>query len=139
MDRILGRFQPHAYAALRIVAGFLFLCHGLQKVSGPFGGIAVLGAPPGLAFPFLAAGVIETVTGALIVLGLGTSWAAFLASGEMAVAYFTVHQRLALFPIVNHGELAVLYSWIFLFIATRGSGLWSLDGLRGRSPAPRAA
>jgi len=111
---------------LRIVTGFLFACHGAQKVFGVLGGDKV---PPGPTLMFLA-GVIELVAGVLIMVGLFTGIAAFLASGEMAVAYFKVHQPGGALPIQNGGEAAALFAFVFLYIAARGSGIWSLDGLR---------
>jgi putative oxidoreductase len=125
----LARWVEPIYALLRIVVGFLFLCHGVQKI--------LMGGPPPQmpAGLFWAAAAIETATGALVMLGLFGGWAAFLASGTMAVAYFMVHQKDGLLPIQNKGELAALYSWIFLFIAARGSGLWSVDAARRRGGA----
>ena len=120
----LGRFEPQAYALLRIVAGLLFLFHGLQKF-GMFGGQQVP-----LASLFGAAAIIELVGGALIMIGLAAPIAAFIASGEMAYAYFTVHQPNGTWPIENQGELAALYAFLFLYIATRGSGIWSVDAAR---------
>ena len=119
--RFLRRFEPQAYAMLRIVAGLLFLFHGLQKF-GLLGGQMVP-----LASLFGAAAVIETVGGLLIMIGLATSPVAFLCSGEMAYAYFTAHQPRGTWPIQNGGELSALYAFIFLFIATRGSGMLSVD------------
>jgi putative oxidoreductase len=117
----LKRFEPTAYALLRIVAGFLFACHGLQKLLGLLGGHRVaLASLPG------AAGVIETVGGVLVMIGLFTSPAALICSGEMAVAYFMAHQPRGTFPIQNGGEPAVLFCFIFLFIATRGGGFLSV-------------
>jgi putative oxidoreductase len=126
---MLAFLKPHEdriYALTRGVVGFLFLCHGLQKIFG------VLGGSPGEMPQALrwSAGLIELVGGALVMVGLRTSWAAFIASGTMAVAYFMVHQPQALFPIVNKGEMAALYCWVFLFIAVRGSGIWSVDAAR---------
>jgi len=126
MQRFLERHQGTLYAILRGAAGFLFACHGAQKVLGLFGGAS--GVPPALLW---SAGLIELVGGTLIALGLFTRWAAFVCSGQMAVAYFTAHQGRALFPIQNGGELAALYAWLFLFIAARGSGSLSLDARRG--------
>jgi putative oxidoreductase len=124
--RALGRLEPYAYAALRIVAGLLFLFHGLQKVFGMYGGTAVpLMSQRGLA------GLIELVGGTLIMIGLFTVPAAFIASGEMAVAYFQAHQPQAFWPIENRGELAALYCFLFLYIAARGAGLLSVDRLTG--------
>jgi putative oxidoreductase len=111
------RFEPYAYALLRIVAGLLFLFHGLQKLFGMYGGQAVeLVSLRGLA------GVIELVGGAMIMVGLYTSPVAFIASGQMAFAYFMSHQPQAFWPIQNRGELAALYCFVFLYISTRGSG-----------------
>ena len=120
--RFLRRFEPHAYAMLRIVAGLLFLFHGLQKFGVLGGQMVPLASLAG------AAAVIETVGGLLIMIGLATSPVAFLCSGEMAYAYFTAHQPRGTWPIQNGGELAALYAFIFLFIATRGGGMLSVDG-----------
>ena len=120
--KALRRFEPHAYALLRIVAGLLFLFHGLQKF-GLLGGKMVP-----LASMMGAAAIIETVGGVLIMIGLATSPVAFLCSGEMAYAYFTAHQPRGTWPIQNGGELSALFSFIFLFIATRGGGMLSVDG-----------
>lgn len=129
MPSPLARFETPAYAALRIVAGFLFMFHGLQKLFGMYGGTAVP-----LASQFGLAGVIELVGGVLIALGLFTWLVAFICSGEMAVAYFQAHQPQGTWPIENGGELAALYAFLFLFIATRGGGPYSLDALmRGGS------
>jgi putative oxidoreductase len=132
MDRILNRFSELFYALMRLAVGLLFACHGLQKLFGLFGGPTVqLGSLMGLA------GTIELVGGAMIALGLLTSWAAFVASGEMAVAFFKVHFHNGIWPIQNGGELAVAYCFVFLYIAARGSGRFSLDALLGRGlPAP---
>jgi putative oxidoreductase len=116
------RYAPQTYALFRIVAGFLFMFHGLQKIFGMFGGQVMLGNPM-----MAAAGFIELVGGVLIMIGLLTRVAAFIASGEMAVAYFMAHQPRGGMPIQNQGELAVLYCFIFLFIATRGGGRLSVD------------
>ena len=126
MERWLGLWSEHCYAGLRIVAGLLFLCHGTQKLFGVPGGRGVVGSPL-----LQTAGVIELVAGALIALGLYTTYAAFLASGEMAFAYFSVHIWNGFWPIVNRGELAVLFCFLFLFLASRGAGHLSLDRLRG--------
>lgn len=126
MHRFLGRFSDHAYALLRLMAGVMFALHGTQKLSGwP-------GDRPPADFATLRwfAGVIELSTGTLIALGLVASWAAFLASGTMAVAYFKSHAPDAFLPLINRGELAVLYCFLFLYIATRGSGKFSLDSSR---------
>lgn len=109
--------------ALRIVAGFLFWQHGAQKVLGWFGGNV---ADPMSLFGL--AGMLEFFGGILIVLGLFTKPVAFILAGEMAVAYFRAHLPRGLWPIMNGGELAALYTFIFLFFAVRGGGWFSLDG-----------
>jgi putative oxidoreductase len=118
----LARLTPFTYAALRAVAGFLFLFHGLQKF-GLVGGQQV-----DLMSRLGAAAVIEVVAGVLIMIGLLTVPAAFVASGEMAVAYFLAHQPRGGWPIQNGGELAVLFCFLFLHIATQGPGRFSVDG-----------
>lgn len=127
MDRFIGRFAPQLYAVLRIVAGLMFAMHGTQKLLGWPGGKG----PVGDAVMKLG-GAIELVTGLLIAIGLLTGFAAFLASGEMAVAYFWKHAPNGFWPILNHGEDAVLYCFLFLFMAAYGSGIWSVDAARGR-------
>jgi putative oxidoreductase len=127
MAHFLRPYEPQAYAALRVVAGFLFLWHGMEKLFGFPGGVPA-GAPP---FVLYLAGPIELGGGLLVMVGLFTRWAAFLASGLMAAAYWMAHGMQALLPIDNRGELAVLYCFVFLFIAARGAGLWSLDAARG--------
>lgn len=126
---LLRPYEDRIYAALRIVAGLMFVQHGLQKLFGLFGGT------PGQMSDLLrwSAGLIELVGGLLVAGGLFTGPAAFICSGTMAVAYFMVHQPQGLLPILNRGELAVLYCWVFFLIAARGGGTWSLDASRGRS------
>jgi putative oxidoreductase len=132
MDQYLGKFSGLFYAAFRIVAGLLFAQHGAQKLFGWLGGMGEAGgSAPFLSMMFFA-GLIEFFGGLLIAVGFKTSWAAFLASGQMAVAYFMAHAPNALFPIQNRGELAVLYCFAFLFIASRGSGTLSVDALFGK-------
>jgi putative oxidoreductase len=128
MQARLAPFAPYVYAILRIVVGLLFLCHGAQKLFGWFGGQPV-------AHPSLLglAGILEVVLGFLVGIGFLTSYAAFIASGEMAVAYFKSHHPRAFWPIENQGEVAVLFCFIFLWIATRGGGAWSVDAARGRA------
>jgi putative oxidoreductase len=119
---------PMIYAALRIVAGFVYLSHGLQKF-GMFGGPA-----QPLALLSGSAATIEAVAGTLILLGLFTRPAAFVASGQMAAAYFIAHIGNGLLPIQNHGDSAVLLSFMFLYVWATGPGIGSVDGLlRGRS------
>lgn len=125
------RYAPQLYALFRIVAGFLFMLHGAQKILGMFGGMGG-GTAPMLSLPWFA-GIIELVGGTLVMIGLFTRPAAFVASGEMAVAYFMVHQPQGGWPIQNQGELAALYCFAFLYIAARGAGLWSADGAMRRS------
>jgi putative oxidoreductase len=132
MERFLGKYAPYAYALLRIVAGLMFTMHGTQKLFGIPGGKMA-----GLPTIALTAGVIELVCGLMILLGLFASIAAFIASGMMAVAYFMAHQPGGFWPIINKGELAVLYCFIFLYIAARGSGPWSLDSVVGRGRLAR--
>jgi putative oxidoreductase len=117
------RFRPYAIGLLRIAAAFCFITHGLQKF-GFFGGRA-------REFPQLLwfAGLNETIFGTLILLGLFTRPAAFLMSGQMAIAFFRSHLPNGFWPILNGGELAVLYCFIFLFLCTAGPGKFSVDGL----------
>jgi len=127
MPAFLAPHTDRIYAAFRIVTGFLFLCHGMQKVFGACGGTG----PGQMPVPmFWTAGIIELLGGLLVMIGLRANWAAFLCSGLMAAAYFIAHQGNALFPIENRGELAALYCFAFLFIAAKGSGTWSVDGNR---------
>ena len=128
----ISRYEPAAYATLRIVSGFLFAFHGVQKILGWLSA----NPPPALGTQLWFGGLIELIGGSLIALGMFTRCAAFVASGTMAVAYTQFHWKLGLahwqwLPIVNKGELAVLYCFIFLFIWIRGPGSPSIDGLRG--------
>ncbi|HTF38726.1 MAG TPA: DoxX family protein [Blastocatellia bacterium] len=123
MEKWLGKYSNFFYALMRIIAGLLFACHGAQKLFG------VLGGQKQEAALMIAAGVIELVGGILIVVGLFTSYVAFIAAGEMAVAYFKQHSPGGFWPIVNRGELAVLFCFVFLYIASVGSGILSIDAL----------
>ncbi len=126
MATFMRSYEPQAYAVLRIVIGFLFLWHGMQKLVG-----FPSAMPPGVpAFIIWIAGPIELVGGTLVMLGLFASRAAFLASGLMAFAYWMGHGTRALLPILNQGELAVVYCFVFLYISARGPGIWSVDGTR---------
>jgi putative oxidoreductase len=128
----MGFLKPHAekiYAVMRIFVGLMFMSHGLQKIFGLFGG-APAEAPP---FVVYGAGSIELVTGGLVAIGLFAAPAAFVASGTMAAAYFMAHASNGFSPIVNKGELAVLYCWIFFVIAAKGAGIWSVDASRAKS------
>lgn len=121
--KFLDNYQEQAYALLRITAGFMFLLHGTQKFFNfpqqyPYGE---------LGFLTIAAGSIELIGGILIILGLTTRGVAFLCSDTMAVAYWLYHGTQSFYPIVNGGEVAALYCFIFLFIACKGSGIWSMD------------
>jgi putative oxidoreductase len=123
----LSRWTTPLLSVLRIVAGFLFIVHGTQKLFGvPIG---LPGGPPALQSLTGAAGVIEVVGGALLLLGLLTRPIAFVLSGEMAVAYFMKHAPTGFWPIVNQGELAALYCFLFLYFSAAGAGPWSLDAL----------
>ena len=122
--QFLKRFSDQLYSLMRLIAGFLFACHGAQKLFG------VLGSPQLVHIPLmLAAGVIEFFGGLLIALGAFTAIAALIASGEMATAYCLNHGPHGFLPIKNHGELAVLFCFVFLYIASRGDGVWSVRGL----------
>lgn len=121
----LANFTEPAYALLRIMAGFMFAFHGVQKLFG-----VMIDFQPAMGAQLWFGGIIELVGGAAIMLGLRTRFAAFLCSGMMAVAYFQFHWKLqsglGFFPTVNKGELAVLYCFVFFFIACRGGKMWSL-------------
>jgi putative oxidoreductase len=130
MERWLGKYSQVCYGLMRIAVGLLFACHGAQKLFGLFGGI---GTPASLLIT--AAGVIEFFGGVLVAFGLWTGYVAFITSGEMAVAYFTMHASGGFWPIVNHGELAVLYCFVFLYIASKGSGSLSIEALMKKRPA----
>jgi len=140
MERWLGRYSEWIYAVARIVIGLMFAAHGAQKLFGGSGGPPMTGSAM-----MMTAGTIEFIAGLMIALGVWAGWAAFLASGEMAVAYFTAHAPNAVSPLANKGELAVLYCFIFLVIAAKGSGKLSLDAIlpwaisqeiKDRPPAP---
>ena len=130
--RHLERFQPQLLAILRIVTGLLFLEHGLSK----FFGFPVPFPIHPLPTLLLAAGVIELVAGLLITTGLFTRLAAFIASGEMAVAYWMQHFPKSPWPLANMGEGAILFCFVFLYICAAGPGAWSLDHMRMRKPLP---
>ncbi len=129
MKMFMHAYTPQTYALLRMVAGFLFLWHGAQK-------LLHIPMPPGMpppSFVVAIAGPIELIGGFMVMIGLLTSWAAFLCSGLMAFAYWMVHGTQALLPIQNNGELAALYCFVFLYISAQGSGIWSVDAAR-KSP-----
>ncbi|MFJ4929801.1 DoxX family protein [Streptomyces sp. NPDC088736] len=136
----LNTAQPYAIGLFRIVIGLLFAVHGAASLFGVLGGAAGTdgGSLPSGAWPGWYAAVIQLVGGALVLLGLGTRGAAFLASGSMAYAYFDVHQSTALWPIENGGELSALFCWAMLLLVFTGSGALGLDRLFPVRTAPSA-
>jgi putative oxidoreductase len=138
MAAFMKPLASHTYALLRIIAGFLFLWHGSQKLLG-----FPAPSPPAPPFIIWIAGPIELIGGFLIMIGLFTRWAAFLCSGLMAAAYFMAHAFskvgemgfVGLAPLNNGGEMAALYCFVFLCIAANGPGIWSLDASRGEGRA----
>ena len=134
----LNRFADPVYCIMRLVIGLTYACHGSQKL------FAIPGGGHGATGIAVVAGYVELFAGLGIAFGLFTRLAAFLASGEMAIAYFTFYvgavDLLAakVFPIMNGGELALVLCWIFFFIVFYGGGRWSIDALwrKGRSGAP---
>ena len=122
----LAKYENHAYALMRIMAGFMFAFHGAQKILGVLSDFQ-----PPMGSQLWIGGLIELVGGLAVMVGYQTRLAAFICSGEMAVAYFQFHWQFQMgrnfFPAVNKGELAVLYCFVFLFIATRGGVKWDLD------------
>jgi len=129
----LNRFADPFYCIMRLVVGLMFACHGLDKIFGVF-------TPKAEALPTLMAvgGWVEIVCGFLVAFGLLTRLAAFVASGEMAVAFFMMHAPKGLIPYVNKGELAVVYCVVFFYIFLCGSGSWSIDALIGKRKATAA-
>ncbi|TDR90393.1 DoxX family protein [Enterovirga rhinocerotis] len=125
-----GRLAPHLLSLMRLMAGLLFMQHGTQKLlafpTAPANGMPAIGTL------FWFGGIIELVGGLLIAVGLLTRPAAFLASGMCAFAYFLFHAQRNFFPILNGGELAALYAFVFLYIAAAGAGPWSVDAARSR-------
>lgn len=121
---ILRNFEELIYCVFRAISGFLFMQHGIQKLFGGLGGTQV-----SIASIYGIAGLIEFIGGILILVGLFSSLAAFISSGLMAVAYFGWHSYKGFWPIMNQGELAALYSFVFLYIAARGDGKYSLKNL----------
>jgi putative oxidoreductase len=129
MDSLLANWSPRLLSVLRIVTAFLFIAHGTMKwfaFPAPFPFPITLWSLPGIA------GVLEIVGGVLLLVGLFSRPVAFLLSGEMAIAYFMAHAPKNFWPILNEGESAVLFCFVFLYIAAAGGGSWSLDRLRGR-------
>ena len=133
MASFMRRFDAETYALMRIVTGFLFLWHGSQKLlSFPPPPSQMQDAP---AFIIYIAGPIELFGGLLVLIGLYTRWSAFLCSGLMAFAYWMAHGMKAFLPVINGGEPAALYCFVFLFIAAHGPGIWSMDAKRGGTSA----
>ncbi|MFF9064804.1 DoxX family protein [Streptomyces sp. NPDC014891] len=136
----LDQSQPYALGLFRIVVGLLFACHGAASLFGVLGGAMGGGTVPAGTWPGWYAAVIQLGAGGLVLLGLGTRSAAFLASGSMAYAYFKVHQPESLFPLQNGGETAALFAWAFVLLVFTGPGALALDGLfRGRVGAGATA
>jgi len=125
-DRLTG-IRPYVLSLLRIIAGFGFCLHGFQKIFGVLGGAGGSGQPAQFLTLIWVAGILELVGGLLILVGLFTSPAAFILSGQMAVAYFMAHAPKGFWPVQNGGELAMLYSFLFLYLFAAGGGPWSLD------------
>jgi putative oxidoreductase len=136
IDSFLVTWSPRVLSILRIIVGLLFLEHGTSKYFSlpvsPSTGVAPMSLP-GIN------GIIELVGGVLIVLGLFTRPVAFILAGDMAVAYFMAHAPRGFFSLVNAGELAIVYCFVFLYLAVAGAGVWSIDHLRARNKALRAA
>jgi len=130
MDRFTGRYSPYLFAILRIVSGLLFAMHGSQKLFGWPGDKPLVEIASMMGF----AGIVELVGGLLIAIGFLTSFAAILASIQMLVAYFMAHAPQGGIPLLNQGELALLYCFLFLYIAAHGAGIWSVDGSRKSVP-----
>ena len=131
MENFFIAWQPRVLSILRIVTAFMFMQHGGQKLFG-------YPAPQRNEFDFFTlsgvAGVLELVGGFLILIGLFTRPVAFILSGQMAVAYFIAHSPQGFWPLLNNGELAALFSFIFLYLFVAGGGAWSVDNLVKRNP-----
>ncbi len=126
MSKKLEPFAPHILGITRAILGVQLITHGAQKLLGAFGGVPA-GTPAAIVW---IAGSIELVGGALLAVGLFTRPSAFLNSGLLAAGYFMAHAPQGLWPILNGGELAIIYSWLALYLAAKGPGSWSLDSLR---------
>jgi putative oxidoreductase len=135
MESLHQTWSPRVLAVLRVAVALLFLQHGTAKLFG-FPYVAYFDNLPIVSLLGIA-GVIEIVGGLLVLAGLFTRPAAFILSGQMAVAYFLAHAPDGFFPLLNKGELAALYSFVFLYLAAAGAGAWSLDGLLFRNAARR--
>ena len=128
MKPFLSKYSQYLYAILRIIAGLMFAMHGSQKLMGWPGAKAAVPVASLMGI----AGLVECIGGLMIAFGILTSYAAFIASGEMAAAYFKAHAPQGALPLLNRGELAVLYCFLFLYIASQGAGGWSLDAMMRR-------
>lgn len=135
----LNKYADPVYCIMRLIVGLMLACHGGQLVLGMFGGMTGPDKPM-----MQVGGCIQLVGGFMVAFGLLTRLAAFILSGEMAVAYFMIHVANAatpaakFFPILNHGELAVFYCWVFFFVFFYGPGRWSIDALIGKGKAAAA-
>jgi putative oxidoreductase len=134
MRGFVEKVAPYLYALMRVIVGALFACHGAQKLFGVLDGV---GGKPGTTVVLFSlmglAGVIELISGLLIATGWLTRTSAFIASGQMAAAYFMAHAPHSLWPLQNGGEVGVIYCFVFLYIAAQGAGVWSIDRLCRRS------
>ncbi len=124
IERLFAKHAQKIFSISRVIFGFLFLCHGAQKLFGAFGGHGTMGNTK-----FLIGGIIEFFGGLLIAIGFKARYIAIITALEMVYAYSTVHAHMGTWPIENGGELAVLYFFIFLFMIANGSGIWSVDSL----------
>ena len=131
----LERLAPQILGITRALVGVMLACHGAQKVLGAFGSVPA-GTPAWIVW---IAGSIELVGGALMAVGLFSRGTAFLMSGLMAAAYFMAHAPQGFWPVVNQGELAIVYCWLSLYLAAHGPGAWALDNLRTRRSAAAPA
>ena len=129
MEKFLGNYTQYLYAIMRIVVGLLFACHGARKLFGVFGGMGGSGEAAPLLSQIGLAGGIEFFAGLLIAAGFLTGYAAFIASGEMAAAYFLAHFPNGFWPILNRGERAVVYCFVFLYITSQGALTWGVDSI----------
>jgi len=129
MERFLGNYSEYLYAVMRIVVGLLFACNGARKLFGVFGGMGGSGEAASFFSLMGLAGGIEFFAGVFIAVGFLTGYAAFVASGQMAVAYFMAHFPNGIWPILNSGERAVFYCFVFLYVASQGTVTWGVDSI----------
>jgi len=127
MERFLGKYSDYIYALMRIMVGLLIASNGARKLFGVFGGMGGSGEGAPLFSQIGLAGMIEFIGGLLVTVGLLTGYAACIMSGEMAVAYFQSHFPRGIWPVLNAGERAVFYCFVFLYIASRGAVVWGID------------